>query len=433
MNINGLPRSPEQKVRLIPGIKSSRIDDKFCWISPKKGVFMFLNGDEHIVMKHLKCGHTPAEVLGLICKSNNEKTLLRRWGLINDLIIKAMRWGFVIDATSNYYGYILKPERFARLHLTGRCQLNCIHCYADSGPNIGSDHELSISRWKQLINEFSSSGGANLLFTGGEPLLRDDCTDLFMYASEKGLVSRLLTNGLLVPKYIDVLKNTITGAQVSLGSPDKKTNDLIRGKGTYEKILRAIDLLIKTPIKVQVGITAMAQNWLAIEKFLPNFATRYEGSGLKFHIGMGVCQHGRGCELGNNFNTEQIRFRLLDLLNEVNKTSVRKVIAETPSCGYCEQLVVGPDGHIFPCHLLDGTIGHIDDQPLTQVFTKLKAISRRHQVGYMETCKTCDIRKACGGTCRVINKKVNGSTLKPICNTNDREQKLRNLAHWATS
>ena len=95
-----------------------------------------------------------------------------------------------------------------------------------------------------------------------------------------------------VPRYLDILAATLNGIQVSLGSPEEESNDLIRGKGTYKRILQAIDLLVETPIHVQVGITAMAQNWRAIENSLVRFAERYRGTGLQFHVGMGICRRG---------------------------------------------------------------------------------------------------------------------------------------------
>lgn len=163
-----------------------------------------------------------------------------------------------------------------------------------------------------------------------------------------------------------------------------------------------------------------------------NFARRYEGAGLKYHIGMGVCRHGRGFGLNDDLETERIRFRILALVNEVNKTSPQHVINECLSCGYCEQLVIGPDGNIYPCHLLEGAIGHVNDMPLHDFFFKIRDIAKQHQVENMEICKNCDLRKICGGTCRVINKKFNGSKLKPTCSSKEQSEKMRSLVYWAS-
>ncbi len=109
---------------------------------------------------------------------------------------------------------------------------------------------------------------------------------------------------------------------------------------------------------------------------------------------------------------------------------MRKVISVSPTCGYCEQLVIGPQGHIYPCHLLEGAIGHIDDMPLQQFLPRLRVLAKRHQVGYLKTCNSCDLRNACGGTCQIVNESLKGSKFIPICSSQDRAEKLRNLIHW---
>jgi radical SAM protein with 4Fe4S-binding SPASM domain len=425
--------SLHRKLPLISNIKCSKVDGRYFWIAPAKGTFLVLDGKEHHIFELLISRISPAGVLLRLSTESDEEALLKQWDLVRSVVVKAARWGFVRGIKGDVYTYTLNPEKFARFHITKKCQLRCIHCYSDSGPRYRGDNELPTARWKALIEEFANVGGTNLLITGGEPLVRADCGDLLECAKKSGLSTRMLTNGLLVPKYIDVLSATLTGLQISLGSPEEKSNDNIRGKGTYKKILRALDLLVKTPIRVQVGITAMARNWRAIEDGFLRFAERYEGSGLKYHIGMGVCRHGRGYDLHDGFNIERVRFKLLALVDEANKTSARKIIHESPSCGYCEQLVVGPDGHIYPCHLLEGIIGHIDDMPIQQFFPRIRALAKRHQVGYMETCKDCNLRKACGGTCRIVNKKLAGSKFTPTCSKKDQVDKLRNLVYWATS
>jgi radical SAM protein with 4Fe4S-binding SPASM domain len=423
--------SPDRKFQLVTNIKCRRVGDKFLWVAPAKGAFFVLNRNEHRVFGLLVAGHTPAAALQRLSPEADERKIWRWWETLRTVAAKMARWGFVRGIGGDLYPYSLNPERFARLHITKRCQLRCIHCYSNSGPDCSAHDELPTSRWKALIEEFAASGGTHLLFTGGEPLIRRDCSELLECAKKSRLFTRILTNGLLVPRYLDVLVATVSGIQVSLGSPEEESNDLIRGTGTYRHIVHALDLLVKTPIHVQVGITAMVQNWRAIERSLLHFAERYDGTGMHFHVGMGVCRHGRGFGLGNDLDTERIRFRLLALVDEVNRTSSRKVISVSPGCGYCEQLVVGPEGNIYPCHLLEGVIGHVDDMPLKRFFPRLRALAKRHQVGYMETCKTCDLRKLCGGTCRIVNEALTGSRFRPDCSKQDRAQKLRNLAHWA--
>lgn len=58
------------------------------------------------------------------------------------------------------------------------------------------DRELSTEEWGIILNKAAKIGIPHLLFTGGEPTLREDLPDLILKAEELGLVTGLLTNGL---------------------------------------------------------------------------------------------------------------------------------------------------------------------------------------------------------------------------------------------
>ncbi|MBC6447570.1 radical SAM protein [Actinokineospora sp. HBU206404] len=59
---------------------------------------------------------------------------------------------------------------FLWLELTGRCQLNCTHCYADSGPSK-SHGAMTTSDWLLLIDDAAEIGVREIQFIGGEPTL----------------------------------------------------------------------------------------------------------------------------------------------------------------------------------------------------------------------------------------------------------------------
>jgi radical SAM protein with 4Fe4S-binding SPASM domain len=103
------------------------------------------------------------------------------------------------------------------------------------------------------------------------------------------------------------------------------------------------------------------------------------------------------------------------------------VTRKVPGCGYAEQLVVAPDGTVYPCHLLDGALGHIDDAPVTDILAYLGRTARAFDNEHTLGCNTCDLRSLCGGTCRVNNGKVNGSRLITTCTPEEREEKYRSI------
>ena len=90
-------------------------------------------------------------------------------------------------------------------NLTNRCNTKCRHCYAGYFSRDTS-RELSTQEVKRLIQDLKDNGCLRISFSGGEPLLRQDITELIEYAQTLGLSVTLNSNGILVPKYLTALK-----------------------------------------------------------------------------------------------------------------------------------------------------------------------------------------------------------------------------------
>jgi radical SAM protein with 4Fe4S-binding SPASM domain len=108
--------------------------------------------------------------------------------------------------------------------------------------------ELNTKEAFHLVDEIYSFGAKWFGLKGGEPLLRKDIFDIVKYAKSQGLNVCLLTNGYFVDGeiYDNLVKNEVyTG--VSIDGPEK-INDALRGKGSYEKALSAIQKLSKAGI-----------------------------------------------------------------------------------------------------------------------------------------------------------------------------------------
>src|SRR5512137_835527 len=62
-------------------------------------------------------------------------------------------------------------------NVTRRCNLKCIHCYSSS-QNIRYSDELTTEEGKRLISDLASFGSPVMLFSGGEPMMREDLPEL---------------------------------------------------------------------------------------------------------------------------------------------------------------------------------------------------------------------------------------------------------------
>ena len=144
---------------------------------------------------------------------------------------------------------------------TKRCNLYCEHCYAAANTE-GAPNELSTAEGKALIDDLAAFGVPVLLFSGGEPLVREDLTELISYAADNGVRPVLSTNGtLLTPELARELKAAgLKYAGISVdGLPER--NDQIRGQeGAFDAAVRGIEACLDAGLKTGLRYTITEHN-----------------------------------------------------------------------------------------------------------------------------------------------------------------------------
>ena len=80
---------------------------------------------------------------------------------------------------------------------TQTCNLRCVHCYAGSECK-SYEGEMSSGEAKAMIDDLSAFGAPVLLFSGGEPCMREDVVELMQHAKDRGMRVVLSTNGTLI-------------------------------------------------------------------------------------------------------------------------------------------------------------------------------------------------------------------------------------------
>ncbi len=139
---------------------------------------------------------------------------------------------------------------------TSACNLRCAHCYSESGAAPARD-ELTGNEARALIDDLADLGVRVLLFSGGEPLMREDIVELGAYAASCGLRPVLSTNGtLLSPRTAERIREAgFAYAGVSLDGLEK-SNDEFRGvPGAFRKALGGIRNCIDAGVRVGVRFT----------------------------------------------------------------------------------------------------------------------------------------------------------------------------------
>jgi Fe-coproporphyrin III synthase len=146
-------------------------------------------------------------------------------------------------------------------NMTRRCNLKCIHCYSNSA-DVDYPDELTTAEGKKLIDDLAQFGSPVILFSGGEPLLRQDLLELAKYATDKGMRAVISTNGTLITKEIaaKLQKIGLSYVGVSLDGREK-THDRFRGKkGAFTAAIDGIRNCRDAGIKVGIRFTVNKHN-----------------------------------------------------------------------------------------------------------------------------------------------------------------------------
>ena len=148
---------------------------------------------------------------------------------------------------------------------TRQCNLRCIHCYASAGSRR-SRGELNTVTAKAFIRDLADFGVPALLFSGGEPLLREDLFELASLAREQEIRLTLSTNGTLIKKSVAKEISRIGFSEVGISLDGiGVNNDRIRGKkGAYQTALEGIRNCICAGLRVSLRLTITRFNYQEI-------------------------------------------------------------------------------------------------------------------------------------------------------------------------
>ncbi|MDD5746894.1 MAG: radical SAM protein, partial [Candidatus Omnitrophica bacterium] len=122
-----------------------------------------------------------------------------------------------------------------RWQLTNRCTLRCRYCKVWQTPG----KEPGFDTVRRGIDVLTELGMKRISLSGGEVLLRDDIDEIVRYAVSKKIYPEMNTNGTLVKKKIDVVKQ-LDYLKISFDGPET-VHDHLRGKGSYRGVMEAAE------------------------------------------------------------------------------------------------------------------------------------------------------------------------------------------------
>lgn len=349
------------------------------------------------------------------------------------------------------------PPLWLLAELTYRCPLQCPYC---SNPlNFAETaNELSTEEWVSVLRQGREMGAAQLGFSGGEPLVRQDLGELIAEARHLGYYSNLITSGLGLTqaKVESFAEAGLDHIQVSFQASDPELNNAVAGsRKAFEQKLamaRAVKeagypmvlnfVIHRHNIHQMNDIVALCDRLGA--DYVELATCQYYGWAFKNREGL---MPSRAQLEKAEYEVNQNRARLLD------EGSAMKLIFVTPD--YYEErpkpcmngwgsifLTVAPDGSALPCHsarLLPIDFPNVRDKDLRHIWYDSSGFNHYRGDSWMpEPCQSCDEKEKDFGGCRCQAFLLTGNAdnADPVCGKSphhDRILAARQAADHATA
>jgi MoaA/NifB/PqqE/SkfB family radical SAM enzyme len=150
------------------------------------------------------------------------------------------------------------------------CDLRCKHCYTASSPLNDRLQQIGFAELAPHLEDAARFGVGRIYFTGGEVFVNEDVlrgrgrrNEEFLKSLERALeiaAVEVLTNGRLhIRDHFDALQRLSAQRpgrltlRVTLESPDARTHDAIRGRGTFVQTTETIGLLARMGLRVVIA------------------------------------------------------------------------------------------------------------------------------------------------------------------------------------
>jgi radical SAM protein with 4Fe4S-binding SPASM domain len=150
---------------------------------------------------------------------------------------------------------------------TARCNLRCLHCYSASDSSR-HDFELDTNQAKKLLTQLPEINAPVVLFSGGEPLMRQDLFELLAEAKRLGLRTVISTNGTLIDESTaEKLKAAnLSYVGISIDGPEEFHNRFRQTAGCFKATMAGYKNCLKAGLRTGLRFTITKSNHSQVAK-----------------------------------------------------------------------------------------------------------------------------------------------------------------------
>lgn len=300
------------------------------------------------------------------------------------------------------------------LNMTSACNLHCIYCFAATRKEYG-DNILSLNDYYKILDDAKKINSyMEINFTGGEPLLSSNTLPVAKYAKQLGFKTRLLTNATLINSdNIDEVSSCFDVFKISVDGSNQDKHEYYRGKGTYQRTINAINLLLEKKKEVNVAMVVTRKN----QDDVGEMSKRW-GSMLIYQplFPLGKAKNADDIALTGKeyFDVLNNNANINPYSNLGNILKARQELRIIEKCAIGDgEISISCTGDVYPCQLLhhkEFLIGNVKDSSLNEIYnSKKNDVFKYHTVENISKCKECDLKYLCGGACQARHYSETGS------------------------
>ncbi|AZZ45417.1 MAG: pyrroloquinoline quinone biosynthesis protein PqqE [Gammaproteobacteria bacterium] len=342
-------------------------------------------------------------------------------------------------------GFEPGPPLWLLAELTYRCPLQCPYC---SNPLdfARSKDELSTAEWIEVFRQAREMGAAQLGFSGGEPLVRQDLAELIKAARDLGYYTNLITSGigLTEEKIASFADAGLDHIQISFQAADEEVNNLLAGsKKAFAQKLAMARAVKAHGYPMVLNFVTHRHNIDNIERII-QLCLELEAD----FVELAICQFYGWAEL-NRAGLLPSKDQLVRAERITNQWR-GKLAAENHPCklifvtpDYYEErpkgcmngwgnlfLDITPDGTALPCHSarqLPISFPNVREQSIEQIWKHSFGFNKFRGFDWMpEPCQSCGEKEKDFGGCRCQAFMLTGDAANadPVCSKSAHHDKI---------